>query len=149
MSIQNQKDMLTEYALDQGWSIYNIYSDDDYSGSDRTRPEWNRMIADAKEQKFDIILCKTQSRFTRELEIVEKYIHNLFPLWGIRFVSIVDNIDTAIVGNKKARQINGLINLKVEKYILKRSCLSNADFIEIQGIAGGDLGIPSAVVKLS
>ena len=41
------------------------------------------------------------------------------------------------------------INLKVEKYILKRSCLSNADFIEIQGIAGGDLGIPSAVVKLS
>ena len=39
--------------------------------------------------------------------------------------------------------------LKVEKYILKRSCLSNADFIEIQGIAGGDLGIPSAVVKLS
>ena len=42
-----------------------------------------------------------------------------------------------------------LPNLKVEKYILKRSCLSNADFIEIQGIAGGDLGIPSAVVKLS
>ena len=41
------------------------------------------------------------------------------------------------------------IILKVEKYILKRSCLSNADFIEIQGIAGGDLGIPSAVVKLS
>ena len=42
-----------------------------------------------------------------------------------------------------------VIILKVEKYILKRSCLSNADFIEIQGIAGGDLGIPSAVVKLS
>ena len=42
-----------------------------------------------------------------------------------------------------------VINLKVEKYILKRSCLSNADFIEIQGIAGGDLGIPSAVVKFS
>ena len=39
--------------------------------------------------------------------------------------------------------------LKVEKYILKRSRYSNADFIEIQGIAGGDLGIPSAVVKLS
>ena len=110
VSIQNQKDMLTEYALKQGWCIYNIYSDDDYSGSDRNRPEWNRMIADAKEHKFDIILCKTQSRFTRELEIVEKYIHNLFPLWGIRFVSIVDNIDTNVVGNKKARQINGLIN---------------------------------------
>ena len=38
-------------------------------------------------------------------------------------------------------------NLKVEKYILKRSGHGNADFIEIQGIAGGDLGIPSAVVE--
>ncbi len=56
------------------------------------------------------MLCKTQSRFTRELELVEKYIHGLFPQWGIRFVSIVDHADTEIKGNKKARQINGLIN---------------------------------------
>ena len=55
-------------------------------------------------------MCKTQSRFTRELELVEKYIHGLFPLWGIRFVSIVDNADTANKGNKKSRQINGLVN---------------------------------------
>ena len=59
---------------------------------------------------FDIILCKTQSRFTRELELVEKYIHGLFPIWGIRFISIVDNADTANKGNKKSRQINGLVN---------------------------------------
>ena len=60
--------------------------------------------------RFDIVLCKTQSRFTRELELVEKYIHGLFPIWGIRFVSIVDNADTANKGNKKSRQINGLVN---------------------------------------
>lgn len=109
-SIQNQKLMLTEYACHQNWQVYDIYSDDDYAGSDRNRPAFNRMIQDAKERKFDIVLCKTQSRFTRELEVVELYIHNLFPQWGIRFVSIVDNIDTDIAGNKKARQINGLIN---------------------------------------
>ena len=56
------------------------------------------------------MLCKTQSRFTREVELVEKYIHGLFPIWGIRFVGLVDNADTAIKGNKKARQINGLVN---------------------------------------
>ena len=28
-----------------------------------------------------------------ELELVEKYIHGLFPIWGIRFISIVDNAD--------------------------------------------------------
>lgn len=109
-SIQNQKLMLTEYAEKHGWEIYGIYSDDDYTGSDRNRPAFKRMISDARAKKFNIVLCKTLSRFTRELEVVETYIHNLFPLLGIRFVSIVDNIDTDIAGNKKSRQINGLIN---------------------------------------
>lgn len=109
-SIQNQKLMLTEYASQQGWEVYSVYVDDDYAGSDRERPAFNRMLTDARCRRFDIILCKTQSRFTRELEMVEKYIHGLFPEWGIRFVSIVDNIDTAVAGNKKTRQINGLIN---------------------------------------
>ncbi len=109
-SIQNQKAMLLQYAMEQGWEVYNIYSDDDYAGADRRRPEFNRLLEDAEHHKFQVILCKTQSRFTRELELVEKYIHGLFPLWGIRFVSIVDNADTANKGNKKSRQINGLVN---------------------------------------
>ena len=109
-SIQNQKTMLLQYAMDQGWELYNIYSDDDYAGADRRRPEFNRLLKDAEAHRFDIVLCKTQSRFTRELELVEKYIHGLFPLWGIRFISIVDNADTANKGNKKSRQINGLVN---------------------------------------
>lgn len=109
-SIQNQKAMLLQYAMEQGWEVYNIYSDDDYTGSDRKRPEFNRLLHDAEAKKFDIVLCKTQSRFTRELELVEKYIHGLFPLWGIRFISIVDNADTANKGNKKSRHINGLVN---------------------------------------
>lgn len=109
-SIQNQKTMLLQYAMEQGWDVYRIYSDDDYAGADRRRPEFNRLLEDAENRKFDIVLCKTQSRFTRELELVEKYIHGLFPAWGIRFVSIVDNADTANKGNKKSRQINGLVN---------------------------------------
>lgn len=109
-SIQNQKTMLLQYAMQQEWEIYRIYSDDDYTGADRKRPEFNRLLADAKARRFDIILCKTQSRFTRELELVEKYIHGLFPLWGIRFISVVDHADTDNRGNKKSRQINGLIN---------------------------------------
>ena len=109
-SIKNQKAMLLQYAVSQGWDIHDVYSDDDYAGSDRNRPQFKRLLADAEAHKFDIILCKTQSRFTRELELVEKYIHGLFPIWGIRFVSIVDNADTANKGNKKSRQINGLVN---------------------------------------
>lgn len=109
-SIQNQKSMLISYAVSQGWEIYNIYSDDDYKGSDRNRPAFRQLMEDAKAHKFDIVLCKSQARFTRELELVEKIIHGQFVEWGIRFVGFADNADTAIAGNKKARQINGLVN---------------------------------------
>ena len=83
---------------------------DNWTGADRTRPAFNRMLKDAKEGRFDIVLCKTQSRFSRELEIVEKYIHGLFPVWGIRFLSIVDNADSALPDNKKSRQIHALVD---------------------------------------
>ena len=63
-SIQNQKSLLLQYAMEQGWELYNIYSDDDYAGADRRRPEFNRLLKDAEQHKFDIILCKTQSRFS-------------------------------------------------------------------------------------
>lgn len=109
-SIQNQKNMLIKHAFDQGWDIYDIFSDDDYAGSDRERPDFKRLLKDAEGRKFQIVLCKTQSRFSRELEIVEKYIHGLFVEWGIRFVGLVDNADTEVKGNKKSRQINGLVN---------------------------------------
>jgi len=110
LSIQTQKTMLIRYAFEQGWDIFDIYSDDDFKGSDRNRPEWTRLISDAQQKKFDVIVCKTQSRFTRELEMVEKYIHGLLPLWGVRFIGVVDNADTENKGNKKSRQINGLVN---------------------------------------
>lgn len=109
-SIQNQKNLLTKYALDHGWDIYSIYCDEDYSGADSMRPDFNRMLEAARQKKFQIVLCKSQSRFTRDMELVEKYIHGLFPIWGIRFIAVADNADTEVKGNKKARQINGLVN---------------------------------------
>lgn len=109
-SIQNQKSLLISYATSHNWEIYQIYSDDDYKGSDRNRPAFNQLLKDAKNHKFNIVLCKSQSRFTRELELVEKIIHGDFAEWGIRFVGLADNADTANKGNKKSRQINGLVN---------------------------------------
>lgn len=109
-SIQNQKSMLINYATEKGWEIYGIYCDENYSGIDGDRPEYNRMLEDAKKHCFDIILCKTQSRFSRNMEHIERYLNGKLQEWGIRFVSVLDNVDTDVRSNKKARQINGLIN---------------------------------------
>lgn len=109
-SIQNQKILLTQYAIEKKWEIFKIYSDDNYSGLDTNRPDFNEMIKDAENKKFDMILCKHQSRFSRDMEVIEKYLHRKFPEWGVRFISITDHVDTLDKGNKKSRQINGLVN---------------------------------------
>ncbi len=109
-SIQNQKSLLVQYARERGWDIYEIYCDEDYSGADALRPDFNRMLDDAQAGRFQIVLCKSQARFTRDMELVERVIHGLFPLWGVRFIAVADNADTQARGNKKARQINGLVN---------------------------------------
>lgn len=109
-SIQNQKTMLIKYCIERGWQINDIYCDEDYSGADSKRPAWNQVLKDCEEGKCTIVVCKTQSRFSRDMEMIEKYIHGKFLEWGIRFVGVVDNADTNVKGNKKARQINGLVN---------------------------------------
>mgnify|MGYP004538423439 FL=1 len=109
-SIQNQKSMLIQYAMEKGFELYQIYSDEDYSGIDRNRPAFHEMIQAASEHKFDVVLAKTQSRFTRDMELVEKYLHGKFIEWGVRFIAVVDHVDTNDTANKKSRQINGLIN---------------------------------------
>lgn len=109
-SIQNQKAMLSDYCKERNWDIYDVYCDEDYSGIDRNRPDFRRMLKDCENGYVSVVLCKSQSRFSRDMEVIEKYIHNKFLEWDVRFVSIVDRADSFDLANKKARQINGLIN---------------------------------------
>lgn len=109
-SIQNQRSLLLRCAAERGWEVYDLYVDEDYSGVGVLRPDFQRLLRDAEARRFGVVLCKTQSRFTRDMEEVERYIHKLFPLWGVRFVAVADNADSAVKGNKKARQIAGLVN---------------------------------------
>ena len=109
-SIKNQRLLLTDYALKNNFQIVKVYSDDDESGLYDDRPSFEQMIEDAKLGLFDIIIAKTQSRFSRNMEHIEKYLHHDFLNLGIRFIGVVDGVDTAIASNKKSRQINGLVN---------------------------------------
>jgi DNA invertase Pin-like site-specific DNA recombinase len=126
-SIQNQKTMLINYAIQQEWEIVGIYADDDSSGTDTTRKNWNKMLEECKNGNIDIVLCKAQSRFCRTIEDVEEYIHGKFPEWGVRFVGVLDNADTNVRGNRKSRQINALVN---EWFVAETSDNVRGVFIE-------------------
>lgn len=110
-SIKNQRNMLLDYIDKHPEFIFvKEYCDEDLSGAGTYRPEFEKLIKDCENRKLDVILCKSQSRFSRDMEVVERYINNKFIEWNIRFIGISDNADTNILGNKKARQINGLVN---------------------------------------
>lgn len=110
-SIKNQRNMLLDYIdKHENFILVDEYCDEDLSGAGTYRPEFERLIEDCKNRKLDIVLSKSQSRFSRDMEIVERYINNKFKEWNIRFIGISDNADTENIGNKKSRQINGLVN---------------------------------------
>lgn len=107
-SIKNQELMLRQYAKKQNWEVVGIYNDEDYSGGDRDRPNFNKMIKECERGNVDIVLVKSQSRFARDTELLEKYVHNLFHQWNVRFVTIIEGIDNTKRETKKTSQILGL-----------------------------------------
>lgn len=109
-SIKNQLLYLLDECKKRDWKVVGIFCEEDISGVDDNRPEWLKSIRFAEVGNTEIVLCKSQSRFTRSMEMVEKYLHKLFPEWNVRFLGLVDNSDTNIVEGKKSRQINGLVN---------------------------------------
>ena len=109
-SIINQRIMLSDYAMRHNFQVVKIYSDDDESGLYEDRPGFSQMMQDAERGLFDIIIAKSQSRFTRNLEHSEKYLHHKLPLWGVRFIGVVDGVDTMDENNKMTRQVKGLTN---------------------------------------
>lgn len=111
-SVINQRSFIATYIEEQGWELTKFYIDEDISGSDRDRPEFNSMITDAYAKEFDIIVCKKQSRFARDLELIEKYVLGEFLEIGIRFIAILDHIDTNSISSstRKNSQISGLVD---------------------------------------
>ena len=109
-SIRNQLLILLDECEKKNWMVVGIFCEEGISGADDNRPEWNKALKFCEYGNTEIVLCKSQSRFSRSMEMIEKYLHNEFINWNVRFVGLVDSTDTSVIGNKKTRQINGLVN---------------------------------------
>lgn len=70
------------------WEFVDFYVDEGISGTKMNRPEFNRMMADARNGKIDIILTKTVSRFGRNTAGVQKILRELK---GLDVTVIFDN----------------------------------------------------------
>lgn len=97
-SIENQIQLCKEYAKtqlrDKNITDFLIYEDEGFSGGNTNRPEFQRLLEDAKAKKFDVLICYRLDRISRNvadfsttLEVLQKY--------DIDFVSIREQFDTS------------------------------------------------------
>ena len=63
-------------AATEGWVFVGMYADQGITGtSAEKRPNFMRLLDDARAGKIDLILCKSVSRFSRNYADAQKYVH--------------------------------------------------------------------------
>jgi len=95
---------LREYASRRGWDVIGEYVDIGVSGSKESRPELNRLMADAHSRKFDGVLCWKVDRFGRSLRHLVNALADL-DSYGVAFVSFRDNLDLSTPSGRLTFQI--------------------------------------------
>ena len=93
-SIQNQRDFLTRYVIQNGWNVAGVYADDGYSGTNFERPEFKRLIYDIESGKIDCVVTKDLSRLGRDYIMTGHYLEKYFPENQVRYIAVNDGIDT-------------------------------------------------------
>lgn len=118
-SILSQKAMLEKYVLDNGWTVFDYYVDDGYSGTNFNRPDFQRMIDEIESGNVNMVVVKDLSRLGRNYLMTGQYTEVYFPDRGVRFVALNDGIDTKNSDNDIA-PFKNILNEMYSKDISKK-----------------------------
>ena len=146
---------LRAYAQGQGWQVFSEYVDHGISGSKDSRPQLNRMMADAQARNFDAVLCWKLDRFSRSLKHLINSLETLAAS-GVSFVSLRDNLDlTTAAGRLMFQMIGafaefereitrervraGLAHAKAKGKTLGRKARTDIDVSRIQRLKDGGM----------
>ena len=95
-SIGNQRALLMQYIKENKLNFIAEYVDDGISGTSFDRPGFNKMIEDIENGKINMVITKDLSRLGRNYVQSGYYTETYFPEHNVRYIAILDNIDTAI-----------------------------------------------------
>lgn len=95
-SITNQRNLILNYInkAEDNFKIYDEYIDDGISGVTFERPNFNRLIKDIESGKINCVITKDYSRLGRDYIKSGEYLEKYFPEHNVRYIAILDNIDT-------------------------------------------------------
>ncbi len=74
-SILNQLLMLLAYCQEHNLKVVGKFYEEDISGADENRPEWNKSLTFCELGYANTYICKTQARFARSIEMVQKFLY--------------------------------------------------------------------------
>lgn len=95
-SIQNQRTLLMQYIKENKLNFIAEYVDDGVSGTSFDRPAFNKMIEDIEQGKINMVITKDLSRLGRNYVQSGYYTETYFPEHNVRYIAILDNIDTGL-----------------------------------------------------
>lgn len=127
-TIQNQIAFLTAYVREhEDLEIYNVYSDNGYSGTSFERPAFQQMMLDVKSGQVQCIVVKDLSRFGRNFIETGYYIETLLPKLNVRMIAINDNFDSnrGYDNSDITVPVKNMVNELYARDISKKICISN------------------------
>jgi DNA invertase Pin-like site-specific DNA recombinase len=99
---------IREYCERRGWQIAGEYVDAGISGAKDSRPELNKLMADAHRRRFDAVVVWKFDRFARSVSHLLRALEN-FNALGVGFVSLSEQIDTSTPTGKIVFTVLGAV----------------------------------------
>jgi DNA invertase Pin-like site-specific DNA recombinase len=99
---------LREYCERRGWQVSGEYVDAGISGAKDSRPELNRLMADAHRRRFDAVVVWKFDRFARSVSHLLRALET-FNALGVSFVSLTEQIDTGTPTGKMVFTVLGAV----------------------------------------
>lgn len=92
-SLEAQKMRLEAYAISQGWTVVEDYSDEGYSAKNMDRPQLQRMIKDIEHKKFDVLLVYRLDRLVRNVRDLHELLETM-DIYDVAFQSATEPFET-------------------------------------------------------
>ena len=110
-SIANQRDILERYARVNGFPNLREYVDDGYTGVlFDNRPGFRELMRDVEAGNVGTIMTKDLSRLGRNYIEVGNYTEFVFPRFGVRYIAVNDNYDSAVRDGNELAPFKNLFN---------------------------------------